>query len=286
MIDDLQRYGDLLMHEENNLGRPQFEGYSPNEMARIIYHTFDGHSPIRLMPLKAADYGLVPIVRQVLYLTKLIQKSGEIKLTQKGFLPPRIVTELASQEFLMKEAVEWYRPNYYREADSLSTTLTRLILKLAGVIKKRKNRLSLTKYGEKLLSDHKKLFLAILAVYCKKFNWAYTDSYGDNHIGQVGYGFSMILLEKYGNEPLGHSFYAKKYFTAFPMLASSYEPSPYGFDAKRHERCYILRTFERFLLFFGLVNISQKNWDSEVIIQKTELFDRLFRCMPPSTSKN
>jgi len=34
----------------------------------------------------------------------------------------------------------------------------------------------------------------------EKFNWAHLDGYGENNIGELKFGFSLILLNKYGAE--------------------------------------------------------------------------------------
>ena len=56
MIDKLQRRIDKLMNEQNNQGLPDFEGYSPIEMTRILYYTFEDQSPIRFVLLNKKDY--------------------------------------------------------------------------------------------------------------------------------------------------------------------------------------------------------------------------------------
>ncbi|MEA3448880.1 MAG: hypothetical protein U9Q98_10635 [Bacteroidota bacterium] len=278
MIDELQRRIDKVMNEQNNQGLPDFEGYSPIEMTRILYYTFEDQSPIRFVLLNKKDYEKIPIVKQILYFANLIQKNGEIKLTQKGFLPTKIVADLCSQEFLMDERMRYAKT--YKEADSMSATLTRIIMDLSGLIKKRNNKISLTKNGEKQLSDTDKLFKTIITAYCKRFNWAYFDAYGDNNIGQFGFGFSIILLSKYGYEKRLDEFYFDKYLNAFPKLIAESPPTRYGHKFKDPKRCYSLRTFDRFMDYFGLVKIEQEKWDSEKYICKTELFDRLVKCTP------
>ena len=111
MIDELQRHIDKIMNEQNNRGFSEFEGYSAIDMTKILYYTFEDRSPINLMHLNIKDYEQIPIIKQILYFANLIQKNGEIKLTQKGFLPTKIVADLCSQEFLMDERIDYSKTN-------------------------------------------------------------------------------------------------------------------------------------------------------------------------------
>ena len=132
------------------------------------------------------------------YLAGLIQEQGELKLTQKGFLPVKVVGELCSQEFLVKNHPR-IRLERMKESDSVDASLGRFMLDLAGIIKKRNNKLSVTKKGEKILANEVGLLRVLLDVYCTRFNWAFYGYYQER-IGQTGFGFSLIWLSKYGSQ--------------------------------------------------------------------------------------
>ena len=280
-LNDIQRHIDRVMYEQNNRSIPEFEGYSPFEMHQILHFTFGPDSPIKLQKLSDSDYKKIPILNQIKYLTHLIDKNGEIKLTKKGFLPTKIVSELYGQRFLKDEHIEKGISKLYKETDSMTVNLTRILIELAGLTKKRNGKLSLTKTSKKLLEDNEKLLRHILLTFATKFNWAYYDGYGENQIGQLGYGFSLILLSKYGHTKQLDSFYAEKYFKAYPQLLDSIEPT-YGTLESYSTRCYSIRTFERFLDYFGLIEIDEKvkGLNSIKYITKTDLFDRLIKCTP------
>ena len=53
MIDELQGQIDNIMNERNNREILEFEGYSPIEMTKIIYYTFDETCAINFMSLKS-----------------------------------------------------------------------------------------------------------------------------------------------------------------------------------------------------------------------------------------
>ncbi|MFC2126732.1 hypothetical protein ACFLU5_18250, partial [Bacteroidota bacterium] len=188
MIEDLNRHIEKIINEQNNRGLPEFEGYSPDEMQFIIYDTFRENSPIKLQKLTDSEYQTIPILTQIKYLADLIAKEGELVLTNKGFLPTKIVTDIYSQGFLKDELIELGISKLYKETDSMTINLTRIIIEISGLAKKRKNKLSLTKTGEKTLTDNFELCQLILKTFSSKFNWAYYDGYGENNIGQLGHG--------------------------------------------------------------------------------------------------
>lgn len=283
-LKDIQKHLDQVMSAQNNRSIPEFEGYSPFEMHQILDFTFGKDSPIQLQKLSGPDYKKIPIFNLIKYLADLIDKNGALKLTNKGFLPTKVVSELYQQGFYKEDDIEKGISKLYKETDSLTVNLTRILMELGGLVKKRNGKLSLTKNSKKILADHHELLQLILLTFTTKFNWAYYDGYGENQIGQLGYGFSLILLSKYGHETRPDSFYAERYFKAYPQLLDAIAPT-YGTLERYSINCYSVRTFDRFMDYFGLVNIDEqgKGLDSITFITKTDLYDRFIKCMPHST---
>lgn len=126
-----------------------------------------------------------------------------------------------------------------------------------------------------------KLLRLILLTFAKKFNWAYYDGFGENQIGQLGWGFSLILLSKYGNEKRLDSFYVEKYFKAYPNLLETIEPD-YGTLERYSTSFYSIRTFDRFLDYFGLIKIDKEGSGlvTKNYFTKTDLFDKLINISP------
>ena len=282
-LKDIQRQIDQIMNEQNNRSIPEFEGYSPYEMHHILNLTYESNSPISLQKLTDSDYTKIPIHNQIKYFMELIKKSGEIRLTAKGFLPTKIVKDIYAQGYLEESLFTSGTYQLYKESDSMTVNLTRLLVELSGLTKKRNGKLSLTKKGEKISSNNFSLIDLIFNTMTTKFNWAYYDGYGDNQIGQLGFGFSLILLHLYGQTKRQDTFYAEKYFNAFPDLVDSEHPSDFYNPTERARRCYSLRTFDRFLDYFGLVQIEEvgEKWKPDKFITKTDLFDKLIKVRPP-----
>jgi hypothetical protein len=284
-LKDIQRQIDQVMNEQNNQSIPEFEGYSPFEMHHILHFTFQPNSPLSIQKLSDLDYKEIPMLNQIKYFLDLIKRSGEIKLTAKGFLPTKIVKEIYNQEFLEELLIKSNIYQLYKEADSMTVNLTRLLAELSGLTKKRNGKLSLTKTGEKLSSDNFKLFDLIFKTMATKFNWAYYDGYGDNRIGQMGFGFSIILLHKYGETKRLDKFYSDRYFNAFPDLMETEGRTEFDTPEQRSTSCYSLRTFDRFLDYFGLIKIETvgEKWNPDKYLTKKDLFDKLIKVRPHNT---
>ena len=277
-MEDLNGKLGEIFHEQNNAPRADFEGYSSLEMHNILHFTFDKDSPIQLNVLTPQEYAQIPIIRLVKRLTEIISQSGKIKLTAAGFLPVKIVQELYPFG-APDELIESSLAKLAKEADCLPVHLARLLAEVSGILKKRKGILTLTASGAKIITDDSKLFDALFKGFCREFNWRFFDYYTDDEsetIGQFGFGFSLILLSKYGNEERLNNFYAHKYFKAFPRILENVQPT-YETVLNYCSNCYCLRTFDRFLYHFGLVEIKQDKsfMQEETYVKTTSLFDKL-----------
>jgi hypothetical protein len=287
-LDDIQKEIDKVMQEQNNRAIPEFENYSPFEMHNILHFTFENNCPLTIQKISDDDYERIPMLNQIKYFLELIRKSGELKLTTRGFLPTKIVKDIYEQGYLEEYVYFLHTPRVSRESDSMTVNLTRILAELSGLVKKRNGKLSLTKKGEKLYADNPGLFDLVFKTMTRKFNWAYYDGYGDNKIGQLGYGLSLILLSKYGGTKRQDVFYAEKYFKAFPTLIDHNFPSYLHTPEEVSNICYSVRTFDRFMYYFGLVKIERvgDRWNPDIFITKADLFDRLINIQPPSNQNS
>ncbi len=284
--EHIQKHIDQFMHDQNNRLIPEFEGYSPLEMHKILFFTFESDSPVVLKKLTPMDCVECPMYLSVKYFLDLIQKEGEIKLTAKGYLPTKIVLDIYNQKFLEEREFSSGISKLSKEADSLTVNLTRLLSELAGLIKKRNGKISLTKFGEKHASNAPKLLELLFKTMTQKFSWAFYDGYEDQQIGQFGFGFSLILMSKYGTEIRQNRFYSDRYIKAFPQFLDAVTPK-YTTPQEYIGNCYSVRTFERFMDYFGLVRIEMQGnrMDRKVLVVKTKLFDKLIDVRPHKSSE-
>ncbi|MDZ7776072.1 MAG: hypothetical protein U5L09_11000 [Bacteroidales bacterium] len=195
--EEIEKLIASYINEHNNKVMADFEGYSPGEMDKIIYHAFSDNSPVQLKELTDAEYRKVPLLNQIKYLMNVIAEKGELKLTNKGFLPTKVVADIYAQGFIKDPYIERGISKLYKEADVMSINLTRLLLEISGLIKKRNGKLSLTKEGAKIAGSNPLLMKRIFTIFGYKFNWAYYDGYGDNQIGQLGFCFLPDSVAQY-----------------------------------------------------------------------------------------
>lgn len=258
----------------NNTPEDDFEGYSSSEMHSVLYDTFNEESVIKLNNLSPEDCSKVPIFNYLFDLLNFVKENGTIKLTAKGNLPVKVVKELYHKGCLKEEAIEKGITKLSKEADTYHVHLARILAEISGLTKKVKGKLSLTKKGEKLLNQPAELLKNIFESYTTKFNWGYFDGYENEDIARIGFGFTLILLAKYGNRKQNTQFYAEKYFRAFPVFYQMIKPQ-YGTVERYLNNCYFMRTFSRFLESFGLVN------NTDELYTKSELFAKFIKITKP-----
>ena len=277
-IDELNLYLSNVVDKKNKQAKVAFEGYSPEDMNYIIYHPWGENSILHLNTLQDADFEKIPLLKQVRHLIAILLNDEKIKLTTAGYLPPKIVKELYALG-IPDELIEDGIAKLNREDDSFSAKLTRIMIKMIKVAKEQKGVMTLTVLGKKMASNPQLLLQELLNLFCTQFNWSYFDLYDSVELGRTGAAFSLILVKKYGKQKRSYQFYANKYFAAFPMFQT--DPAK-DFD----DTCYTLRSFERFMLHFGLINIEERGKRFQVghtkIVVKTALFDRMISITAPS----
>ncbi len=275
---NLEKEIEKFINDFNAEATADFNGLSPKQMHQVIYDPFGVKSPISFQKLEEEDYVKIPMLSQVKYLTNHLQQKGELKLTKIGNLPIKMVSELYQKAFIREDHIERGISKLYKESDSMSVSLSRILLEISGLTKKRHGKLSLTKAGKKIVSNDQELLELLFITFAQKFNWSYFDGYEDEHIGQMAMGFSLVLLSKYGDRPHQANFYAEKYFTAFPNLLLNIQPG-YRSREEYAAACYALRTFDRFLQYFNFISKPDSAFDpsKNTSITKTPLFDKFIR---------
>ncbi len=220
-----------------------------------------------------SDYLKIPMLNQIKYLVSIIQKEGKIKLTSTGALPPKYVKELYAQGYIKDKMIEEYDYKVSREDSVMSIVFARIILELSDIVKKRSNTLTLTKKGEHIIADDATFFEHIIAVGAAKFNWGYFDRYDEEYdgLGQIESSFTLVLLDKYGEKFRKTEFYAELYCKHIKDFYNVRVP-----DLRSAYSCYSVRSFKRFLIFFGLIDLQDNMFSMKSDkVKTTELFKKL-----------
>lgn len=282
-IDQINQHIQGVVQEINFAPRSDFEGYSSEQMHNLLDLLWSSNSIIKLNELSDEEFAQIPLFRQIETFTSILSEKGSMKMTVTGSLPMAVVREVYSVG-----TPDWYIDKYQTkrllESDSKSVQRTHIMLKVMKIIKVQKGIITLTKRGVKLIQDKHQLLSELLYSFCYQFNWPYFDRYENESIGRLGCGFSLAMVAKYGDDWHSSEFYAEKYFKALPMCAEDVMPglTPKGIPG---ESCYTIRTFTRFMLEFGIIEMKEeriKNEDSIIgafdikyNIKKSPLFDKM-----------
>ncbi|MBN1632999.1 MAG: hypothetical protein JW917_02405 [Ignavibacteria bacterium] len=282
MTGSVQSQIERIIFISNNTAIPDFEYYSPDEMHKIVDNAFNEDNPIQLLNPDIQVYNQIPLLNSIIHLAKHIEEKGEIRLTQKGNLPLNIAREIHERNYMNIKINTDYYYKIYSETDSLVVHLSRILLQLSGMTRKKYNKLSLTKAGAKLITNINEVFRVIISAYCYKLNWGYLNFFPEDSINSNGFGFSLILFDKYGDVGRPVSFYSKKYFRAFPFLRENYPVHPEFPDLFTPEKSYETKTFYNFFNYFGFIIIDIDDESYKIRnVKKSLIFNKLIKCNPP-----
>lgn len=271
-IEELQEYLNQQTALQNKTPREEIDNLSPNDMALILYHTFENQSPIAFKKdLSAKTVDKIPFIELIKVFLELIHKNKELKLTARGNIPPKICKELYGKKILTEENIENGVINLNKETDSIIIQNLKIISTQVGLIKKRKNKLSLTSFGKKVLEKKLSvdLFQKTFNINWQKFNLGFHDGYPQKTSIQMTFGYTLYLLLRYGKEKRSFDFYIKKTLAAFPHELENFSNS-WNSPEKTYYNCYKTRIFDRFLKFYDFIKIDKRK-DSSPFNEKWEI---------------
>ena len=259
-----------------------FEGFTPNEMHDLLYSTSDMEkSPLIFNP--EINDKLITQVRfynHIIQYLHIVKTQQPLKLTQKGNLPRKFCRELCDMDILEGDRVAFNNRPIMREEDSYYIHFINIFTQSIGFTKKKHGTISLTNKCKEYLDKKSasELYQYLFTTYSTRFNWGYSDLYPEAWIIQGGFGFSIFLIQKYGDQAKGMKFYSDKYLRAFPSVLSEFPNTEYSTGEERFQRCYYLRVFKRFLNRFGLIEIEEGDLlsDNQIILKK-ELIDHVIK---------
>lgn len=254
---------EKLIEIKNNQPLADFEGLSPSQMYQLL-NNFD-YSDILKVNDTLDSLKDIPIIKLLNEIINKVDSESGTKLTSTESLPVKIVKSLYEKDIIKDFEIEAGITKLSKEVDSESIHCTKLIGLISGYLRKSKNRLYVTTKGKLFTEDRSKLNF-ILNTFGYKFNFAYFDDFDNEMIAQSEFKYALYLLYKYGDTFRKESFYAEKYFKAFPDIGA-------GENIDTKYGCYSIRTFKRFLRYFGFIEFKDY-WSKNTKIKTTELFSK------------
>lgn len=245
---------------QNSSPVEDFLGLSPTDLHYLLYDTFGEKSPVQFygdIDHKTLDQ--IPLFRIAEEYLNIILRDKQITLTPLGALPRKVIVEIYDKKFLLDENIELGIKKLWKEDDCIAIKSAKLTAGIAGLVRKANGKLTLTKTAKKLMAtnDRSQIFKMFFRAFTDKFLWSFNDGYPEQPIGQLGWAFSLILLDKFGNQAQPATFYADKYLKAFPKFITFFDHN-FSTPEEQFFRCYGVRTFVRFFLWFGFVTVDKK----------------------------
>ena len=266
----------------NNSPIADFENLSPTNFHYILYDTYNKNSPVHFQEhIESETLDKISLFRVVEDFVRIIEREKFIKLTPLGALPKKVMVELYDKKFIYDELIESGITKLWKEQDCIAIMSTKIVAEIAGITKKVNRKLTLTKKGTSFLKvENRQIFFEVfIKTFADKFNWSYNDGYPEKPIGQVGWTFTIFLLAKFGKQFHLDSFYAEKYSKALPDFLNEFESSILRTKAEHFTSCYRVRSFERFLEWFGLIVIEKEGKtysNREAKIKSSKILTKVF----------
>jgi hypothetical protein len=267
-----------MQNDINNRPIAEFEGLSANEIRALINNPFKPDCVVRFNNnLSQETLKQIPILNLLLlFLDKI--KSGKYSLTKNGYLSTNLVKELYSAGYISEYMIDKGITKLYNEESSMTIQLIHILSKVSGYVIKRNDKLVLTKRGKALIENPENLVIDLFLNHAFKFNHGYFDLYPDSPAGSTDIGYTLYLLDKYGDKEYLTSFYSEKLRIAFPELLLYFEESQLTSRSEEFNNCIHTRVFNRFLFLYGFVSgiNSMDTPHHKNKIRKTGIFDNFF----------
>jgi hypothetical protein len=269
------------MEKKNRQPQPAFLGLSPEQMHRVLHRPLvDTDDIVGLnADIFREDYAAAPVVIETEYFLKRLNDLQPLKATAKGNLPLAFARELHDKYPVVPEMPGF---KITSEEDDPKLLTLRRMLNMCGWIKKRHHKFSLTRKGQRIVSNgfEPNAFLHLLKSYMFKFNWAFRDLYPPLGIIQQSVIFSCYLLHNKAGTFIHTDELGVCFIRAYPMVLDELEGYPAIDSPEQTVRdVFTLRYVERFCEYFGLVEIRRKpkkRYQQDRFVKTTSLFKNLF----------
>jgi hypothetical protein len=184
---------------------PELGGLSPADVQRLIDAEWERpDSAVRLdATLSLEDLaGSRTLHNARLVLELLLGGEGEVKATPKGNLPRAFVARFRERMRAPEDRWALPEPKVVNEEDVWLLHVARLLLELAGLVKRRKGLFSLTRTGERLAADGRagELFATLFGVHFRRFNLGYLDNAPDVPEFQFSTAYSLFRFSQLGGD--------------------------------------------------------------------------------------
>lgn len=267
-IEEAQNFLDTYTHQRNTAPLAEFHGLSPEVMFKLIYYPFDSPDVVTFPEVLDSEPS-APISELFMMLAEEL-RGGGFKLTAKGNLPRAFCRSAAERYLGDAKTVGPFLFGPFtvnKEDDFTDLHVTRIVADIAGLVRKYRGRLELTRKAKRLLDAHgaRGIYPALFKAYVQDYSWAYADRYPELGIVQQSWAFTAYLLTRYASETRLSGFYADQFLRAYPHSVAEAAEHPFDEPEVVVARCYDVRAIQRFAEFLGLVRIES---DDSIRVRK------------------
>jgi hypothetical protein len=138
-----------------------------------------------------------------------------LNATGKGNLPRKLCQVAAASYWSeLPEDDIHHRIRVNKEEDCDDLHIARVLMEMAGLLRKTKGRFYLTRKYHQMATAQSGLgglYPTILKTCCIDFNWAYRDEFEDIPFIQLSFLFTLYLLHRHGNDWKPCRFYEDRF---------------------------------------------------------------------------
>lgn len=279
-LDELNAWLAEKTRRHNSSPQEELGGLSPDQARRLLDGDWETQGPLTLnASLQPADLRSARFVTNARGFLSAMGDAGTVKATSAGNLNRKFVAEMLERldlEFRWLEVLQNYR-RVINEQDVFPLHALRVVLDLAGLIKRRSGKFSLTRKGSSLLKEEVSgaLYAHLFRTFFRRFNLAYLDGCPPNPALQSTFPVTLYRIGREGGrwalprELADRSLHPAAFGQAFTWNGEDYAHSQF--------KLRIVRPLEGFGLLERRDIPSEKPYRSEFETRKSALFDRFLQ---------
>lgn len=256
---------------------PGMGGLSPTDVQELLDAEWQGaKSAVRLdATLTRDELASSRTLYNARLFLEMLGAEGQVKATPKGNLPRVFVNRFRERMKAPKSRWDLPEPATVNEEDVEPLHITRILLELAGLVKRRKGVFSLTRTGEKLSAEGRasELFATLFRAHFRRFNLEYLDGAPEVREFQFSIAYTLFRFGQVGGEWSTPDDLAES--IVLPGVGEAPTRSPFGDPMPLIVETRFLRPLEG----FGLAEVREPEWAPGTplpkdLYRKTPLFDR------------
>lgn len=201
-LDQLNAWLAQKAQAYNTAPQVRLSGLSPEQAALLFADDWEGGGPLQLnedVPL--SDLGGARFLVNARVVLSMLDQEGAVKATASTKRFPRSFVAAAADRMVRGDELDELERTYKRvlnEIDYFPLHLQRVILRMAGLIKLRGGKFSITQLGRDFLEESRagELYARLFRTHFRRFNLAYLDGYDQNVALQQTLAMSLYRLRQ------------------------------------------------------------------------------------------